>query len=274
MARSAAPQAQGLAAILRRAQGGLAAALLDFLLPAACFGCGRPLGLHWHLGACPECWSALPLAGPCCPGCGLPHAAASDLLGRPGARCARCRLTPRPVGRVHTVTVYEGIARAFLLRAKLGRRPELLAALGAQLARVLAAGGAGSECASVVPVPSHPWSRLRRGFDPALELARPVASTLGRPLTPGVLRRRVRAGQPLKRFGADRRLRVAAEAFRLAGRVRGPCVLLVDDVMTTGATIEACARLLRAGGAREVVAAVWARTLPEDTGCPPLPPGG
>jgi len=237
----------------------LLAWLLDFVLPSACFGCGRPLALHQHLGACPACWSALPLAGRGCPECGLP-AASSDIVVRPGARCAGCRLAPRAVERVQSVALYEGMARTFLLRAKAGRRPELLAALGAQLARTLAAEGAGFECASVVPVPSHPWTRLRRGFDPALELARPVARKLGRPLTPRVLRRRVLAGRPLKRLGAIERRREAATAFRLVGRVRGPRVLLVDDVMTTGATIEACARLLRAGGAREVVAAVWART--------------
>ena len=91
--------------------------------------------------------------------------------------------------------LYDGVARGFLLAAKLGGRPELLPLLGAQLAALLRAGSFAEGCGAVVPVPSHPLVRLRRGFDPAQEIARPVATALGLPLVRG-LRRRLRGGGP------------------------------------------------------------------------------
>jgi predicted amidophosphoribosyltransferase len=157
---------------------------------------------------------------------------------------------------------YEKLARRFLLRAKLGSRPELLAALGGHLARVVEIEGLAAGCDVVVPVPSHPWLTLRRGFSPARELARPVARRLGLPLR-GWVRRRIGAAQASKRLGATQRRRTAREAFHARGKAAGQGILLVDDVMTTGATLEGCARALKAVGAGTVRVAVWARTLPE-----------
>jgi predicted amidophosphoribosyltransferase len=220
-----------------------------------------------RLGACGACWAALAVIAPeSCSGCGLPRPLETDLFGPAGGRCARCAVQPLAVDGVRAAVVYDAIARAFLLRAKLGRRPELLEAFGRQLGRVLELDGLAADCTAVVPVPSHPWARLRRGFNPALELARPIARDLGLPLHRAALRRRLGAQHAFKRQAAARRRILATAAFGLSGDVRGARVLLVDDVMTTGSTVEACARLLRAGGAATVHAAVWARTLPRDPG--------
>jgi predicted amidophosphoribosyltransferase len=156
--------------------------------------------------------------------------------------------------------VYDGVARRFLLRAKLHGCPEILPALGAQLAAVVAASRAAEGCGAVVAVPSHPIVRLRRGFDPAWEIARPVAAALRLPLR-RALRRRLRHGTAAKSLSAAARARSldgAFTAFRPRGLPRA--VLLVDDVLTTGATAAACAEALRSVGVEEVRLAVWART--------------
>jgi predicted amidophosphoribosyltransferase len=145
---------------------------LAFVLPTACFGCGAALGAVQRLGACAGCWGGLrALAPPLCPTCGLPEPASTDLLGPAGGRCSRCVLRPGALDRVRPAVAYDALARSFLLRAKLGGRSELLVPLGDQLARVLEITGFAEGCDEIVPVPSHPWVTLRRGFVPALELA-------------------------------------------------------------------------------------------------------
>ncbi|HEX5041452.1 MAG TPA: double zinc ribbon domain-containing protein [Candidatus Polarisedimenticolaceae bacterium] len=236
-------------------------ALLDLAWPSDCLVCRTPLDLRHARGACLSCWGRLRPLRAVCGRCGEPTGT-SDLLAPRGLPCAGCLLTggPEDVTAVRPAVLYDGVARAFLLGAKLRGRPELLALFGAQLASLLAAGGFARGCGVVVPVPSHPMVRLRRGFDPAREIARPVAKALGLPLV-SPLRRKLRRGGPAKRLSAAARARLLAQAFQ--PRSRGslpPVVLLVDDVLTTGATAASCARALRALGVEEVRVAVWART--------------
>jgi predicted amidophosphoribosyltransferase len=151
---------------------------------------------------------------------------------------------------------YDGVARRFLLRAKLSHRAEILPLLGAQLASALAGSTFPAGCQAVIPVPSHPISRLRRGFDPAREIARPVASALSLPLVLA-LRRRLGSGGPVKQLSAAARARTLQSAFargtpplpRGAPRGRRP---------DHGGTAAACIPVLRARG--EEVRLVWART--------------
>jgi ComF family protein len=116
---------------------------------------------------------------------------------------------------------------------------------------------------AVVPVPLH-WIRRRgRGYDQALLLAKDFSRRVGVPVEEGVLRRR-RATKPQTELGRDERRENVRDAFeaRRPEAVKGRTILLVDDVCTTGATIEACARALKAAGAKRVGALTAARQVP------------
>lgn len=234
---------------------------MAFALPSRCFGCEARLGPDQHLGACLNCWSAFRvLVPPLCDLCGQPRPPATDLLGPARGRCAACLIEHRAADAVRGAVAYDGLARRFLLRAKLGGRRELFGPLARHLVQVLRVSSIADGCSLVVPVPSHPLAVLRRGFSPAREFAIPVSRVLGLPHRPRVLAVRLLSRQSSKRLPARLRFPAARAAFRARGRLAGQRVLLVDDVMTTGASVEACARALKRAGCPEVRVLVWART--------------
>lgn len=232
-----------------------------FLFPSRCFACARPLPHRHLLGACTTCWATLanrPRSW--CRICALPLPDAAGVSGPAGGRCARCVVRALPFDRAVAAVVYDDLARRFLLRAKDDHRPELLGPLTDQLAAAVAVSGIADAVGGVVPVPSSAWARWRRGFNPALEIARGLARASGLPLLDDVLHRRGRSGPAAKALSARRRWAGVGRNIVSRRDIAGIRVLLVDDVLTTGATAASCARALRASGAAEVRVAVWART--------------
>jgi len=236
----------------------LAPRLLELLFPTDCAHCAAPLDGPQAHGVCAGCWSELrPLAGSVCPGCGAVRPGARPGPARP---CAGCRTRPSEIDGIRCAVAYEGVARTLVLLAKSGRRPEILAAVAPMLAAVVA-DARWTDCDRIVPAPTSPVRRWLRGFDPARVLSGALSGILGVPHGVRDLRRRLRPGPPVKSLSAAARERALRGAFvaRPAG-VSGRRVLLVDDVVTTGSTVRACARALRAAGAAEVRVASWART--------------
>ncbi|MGN6188834.1 MAG: ComF family protein [Conexibacter sp.] len=235
-----------LADLLDRARAELVAALA----PPACLACGAPL-VAADARLCVPCRRALPwLPQPRCERCGLPLPCAS--------RAGRCPAAAAAFERAWAPLAHDGPTRQLVAALKFrGALPvaRLMAAqIAASVPRDLLTG------ATLVPVPLHPSRRRARGFDQAALIAAALGRRTGLPLHP-CLRR---DGAPTRQLGADRAARRDAAA-RQRLTVRGPVpghALLVDDVHTTGATLDACARALRAAGSRRVEAVAYARTLP------------
>ncbi len=190
--------------------------------------------------------------GPVCDGCGVPYA--YDLH----SRCAACSARPRAFDRARCACLYDEGSRELILQLKHGDRTDLAGLFALWLNR--AAPDLLTACDAVAPVPMHPGRLFRRRYNQAAEIARPLARLARRAYLPDAL---VRARDTGGQGGRSRRGR--REAVRGAfsvpkpARVAGVRVLLVDDVMTTGATAEACARALKAAGAAAVFVAVVAR---------------
>ncbi|MEO7274911.1 MAG: ComF family protein [Vicinamibacterales bacterium] len=234
---------------------GLADSLIAVLLAPGCAACARPLERPTLGPVCAPCWRAVvSITPPFCAHCGDPMATWRVREGR-SDRCPRCRRAPSAIALARAVGPYDGSLRAILHAFKYGTRQSLAAPLAQLMTDVAGPLLEGVEV--VVPVPLHWRRRRQRGFNQAEALAR----RLGRPWQNAI--RRTRSTPSQTDLPAAQRHRNVRDAFALRRRadVSGRVVLVVDDVSTTGATLEACARVLRAAGALEVRALTVARVV-------------
>ncbi len=224
---------------------GLASDLTDFVYPPACLMCNAP-----------------PQGAPLCAEC------EACLATLPAAVCSSCRLFVLPHDRcplnhsdlvVHALGLFDSHYRALLHAFKF--RGDLRAGcwLGQRLGRTLAERGT-LKVASVVPVPLHRVRLRERGFNQSEWIGREVARALGVPLVEALVRRRNTRAQSL--LPRQERLANVREAFVARSRMENAPVLLVDDVLTTGATLAACADSLRSAGSGPVVGAAIALAEP------------
>lgn len=239
---------------LRLRQGGRG--MMRLLYPPQCPGCDLPLAEAG--GLCPDCWAETRfLTGAVCDGCGagLPGQAEATAI-----RCDACLADPPPWARGRAVFAYEGAGRKLVLALKHGDRHDLLPALGGWMHR--AAAPLLLPDMLVVPVPLHWWRLFRRRANQSALLSARVARLAGLEHAPDLLRR-IRATPSQEGRGREARQRNLEGAIRAAPRgaavLRGRPVLLVDDVMTSGATFAAATRALQAAGASQVVVLALAR---------------
>ena len=227
------------------------AGLIDLLFPPRCVGCGARGALF-----CARCVAGLAwMRPPICARCGDALAGAPDAV----AWCEACRRTPPAFAVARSVAAYEGPLRAAIHALKYRHHRAVAESLGALLARGLPPEAAAGVTA-VVPVTLHRIRLSTRGFNQSALLARPVAAALGVPLVADAIRR-LHQETPQATLGAAARRRNVAAAFEPDRRLVSGRVLLVDDVFSTGATADACARALLAGGAAEVAVITLARAV-------------
>lgn len=222
------------------------------VLPGLCLCCGLPS--NRPLDLCAGCEAALPTIAACCPRCAIPLPAT--------AICGECLVRPPPFTRILACHPYSPPVSGLILALKQHRDLAAGQVLGKLLAqRVRSTLASADYPQRLVPVPLH-WRRcLGRGFNQALELARPVSRELGIALTPGAVRRtRAVTQQGLDREARRRQLR---GAFAINGEVNGEHVAVIDDVVTTTGTVRALAQALTDAGARRVEIWCLARTALE-----------
>ena len=264
-------------------------AVLTVALAAACAACGQPLDQPSSGAVCPACWATLRVyTPPLCARCGAPLPSGCGASANAGsaeapdeeaaARCPACWNVDRAVDMERAVGPHEGTLRDVVHALKYHGLVSVAEPLATRMRAVGCDVLRGADAA--IPVPLHPAREWRRGFNQAELLAREI----GLPVVHALCR--ARATAPQTGLGSRERRRNVREAFALAAFpsargaarwinvihrwdarqtaawVAGRVLVLVDDVSTTGATLDACARTLKAAGARQVRAITAARAVP------------
>ena len=220
-------------------------------LPQCCALCAAAAG---DALLCDDCSGALPRLAAPCPRCALPTEGATE--------CGACLRSPPPFLSTLAAYTYAFPVDRLLQRLKYAGALALADWAATALAqRVVARAGQGASMPDVlVALPLSPMRQRERGFNQAYEITRRVAPRVG--IASALLLERVKSGPPQASLPWSGRAANVRGAFACRGAVRGRNIALVDDVMTTGATLAEAARTLRRGGAASVAAWVIARTLP------------
>ena len=214
---------------------------LDLLFPTSCLGCGSEGSI-----LCPSCLRTLPrLHPPYCQRCGIPY---------PSRICPSCLSSPPVIDGIRSPLLYQDLAREAIIHLKYHNLKVLAQPLAEILADYLAEGS--FEFDVLVPVPLHPKRLRLRGYNQSALLARNLSQLIGVPLREDILVR-VRDTPSQTSLGGSERRRNVAEAFESRVELKGWGILLLDDVCTTGATLDACATALKKAGA----GSVWGLTL-------------
>jgi ComF family protein len=229
--------------------------ILDFALPPRCPGCGTVTEEPHRF--CLSCWSALTFLGePCCARCAMPFEYGEGVE----ALCGRCLAEPPAYDRLRAAVAYGEIARMVALKLKYGGRPGVAETMARFMERHLDA----TDAPMLAPVPLHRWRIWRRGYNQAALIAGALARRAGLEARLDLIER-VKATPALRGMNPRQRRDAVRGAFRVDPKhkaaLKGRAVILVDDVYTSGATANACARILRRAGAARVDVLCWARVV-------------
>ena len=232
-------------------------AVLDLLLPPHCLTCDAPADAQGRF--CPDCFRRTGfITEPCCRRCGVPFAHANQ--GGAEKLCPGCRDHPPPWRHARAALRYDAQSRRIVLPLKYSDRTELAAALAPLMAR--AGASLLRDADLLVPVPLHRRRLIARRYNQAALLAHAIARLTAKPVLPDALRR-IRVTAPLGDLSAEERAETVDGAFAVrpgrTPRLVGQRLLLIDDVLTSGATCAACTRVLLEAGAASVDVLVAAR---------------
>lgn len=220
--------------------------MIDLLFPPRCGGC-QTAGSLW----CEACRAAVrPIEPPWCEKCGEPSVAQR--------LCANCRAYPLQIEKIRSVAMFDGVLRQAIHRFKYERLASLAEPFGAMLADYWRAEQLTADW--LIPVPLHPSRERDRGYNQSELLARQLARRVNVPISARGLRRTRATAVQMTLNAAQRRENVAGAFECVEPRVRGARVVIVDDVGTTGATLEACAQAVLKAGAASVMGLTLART--------------
>ncbi len=239
----------------------LARSVLNAVLPVRCMACGTTVTDEGAL--CATCWDTLRFLGPpACACCGYPF----EYEAPEQSLCAACVRGLPHYDRARAVFAYDDASRSLILSFKHADHTHQAPAFGRWLAR------AGNELLCdvdlIVPVPLHRWRLLSRRYNQSALLAQALGREAGKPVAVDLMTRRRRT-QPQGRMSRSARIRNVRAAFAVRDswqeRLQESRILLLDDVLTTGATVEECARVLKRGGAASVDVLTLARVIRPQT---------
>lgn len=231
--------------------------VIDLVLPPRCPGCGAVSEADHRF--CARCWDGLVFIGPpWCAGCALPfdHDRGADAL------CGTCLADPPRHAGARAAVAYGDVAKSVVLRLKYAGRTAFAQTAAQAMARLVP-----GDTDLIVPVPLHWWRLWGRGYNQAALIGDALARIGPGESARGVLIR-AKATPVLRGLGRRGRAKAVAGAFALSpgarDRLTGRAVVLIDDVYTTGATANACARILLKGGAARVTILCWARVIGDE----------
>jgi ComF family protein len=242
---------------------GIPGRLIDLILPRHCYHCGQPIAPERRESFCAACWGLVRLiTPPYCPCCGEPFRSPVALTYSPEYRCGACRAIPPPFDHARAIGRYEGPLRQAIhllkYRGKLYLKQPLLQLALAHFDTHFPA----TTFDVILPVPLHHERLMQREFNQAAVLARGLARHLDVPMLERLLVR-VRPTRPQVELSGRERRQNVSQAFAVtdAAALVGKVVLIVDDVLTTGATLGEVAKTLKAAGARQVDVFALARVV-------------